>query len=260
MIEGLAAFRDAFADYGNDYVLIGGIPTVVWFEVQGLTARATRDFDMVIFTGPGSTVFRKRLWQFIREGEYEHSHKDDGRRSYYRFAKPAAAGFPFMIELFSQAPSELELKGSSTITPIPADADASSLSAILMDDEYHRIVREQRVDHEGLSLLSPAGLILLKAKAWLDLCERQAQGEAIDSRSIKKHRGDVFKLATLLAPENHMPISPAVHRDLHAFLDCFPEDSPDWAGIRASARMGNLMPPPRELRALIVDYFPPDSV
>lgn len=33
-------------------------------------------------------------------------------------------------------------------------------------------------------------------KAWLDLSERKAAGEDIDSKNIKKHKNDVFRLAT----------------------------------------------------------------
>ena len=35
-------------------------------------------------------------------------------------------------------------------------------------------------------------LIALKARAWLDLTEREKRGEKIDSKTIKKHKNDVF--------------------------------------------------------------------
>lgn len=39
---------------------------------------------------------------------------------------------------------------------------------------------------DGISVLSAECLIPFKAKAWLDLTERKAKGEKVDSRNIKK--------------------------------------------------------------------------
>ena len=37
-----------------------------------------------------------------------------------------------------------------------------------------------------------------KAKAWLDLTERKNAGENVDSKNIRKHKNDVFRLTALL--------------------------------------------------------------
>lgn len=55
---------------------------------------------------------------------------------------------------------------------------------------------------DGISVLSAECLIPFKAKAWLDLTERKAKGEKVDSRNIKKHKNDVFRLAQLLDQES----------------------------------------------------------
>ena len=36
-------------------------------------------------------------------------------------------------------------------------------------------------------------LIPFKAKAWMDLTDRRAAGEHVDSKNIKKHKNDVFR-------------------------------------------------------------------
>ncbi len=41
-------------------------------------------------------------------------------------------------------------------------------------------------------------LIPFKAKAWLDLKERKLNGDQVDSKNIKKHKNDVFRLALLI--------------------------------------------------------------
>ena len=41
-------------------------------------------------------------------------------------------------------------------------------------------------------------LIPFKAKVWLDLKERKLNGDQVDSKNIKKHKNDVFRLALLI--------------------------------------------------------------
>ena len=41
-------------------------------------------------------------------------------------------------------------------------------------------------------------LIPFKAKAWLGLKERKLNGDQVDSKNIKKHKNDVFRLAQLI--------------------------------------------------------------
>ena len=62
-------------------------------------------------------------------------------------------------------------------------------------------------------------LIVLKAGAWLDLTARQARGEAVDTRDIRKHANDVIRLSQLLAPEIRVPLAAKIADDLDRFLD-----------------------------------------
>jgi hypothetical protein len=61
-------------------------------------------------------------------------------------------------------------------------------------------------------------LIPLKASAWLDLGDRQARGEQVDSRNIRKHANDVLRLSQLLAPDIRISIAPRIADDLTRFL------------------------------------------
>jgi hypothetical protein len=42
-----------------------------------------------------------------------------------------------MLELFSRLPDALDHAEGSELTPVPVDDEVSSLSAILMDDDYY---------------------------------------------------------------------------------------------------------------------------
>lgn len=53
----------------------------------------------------------------------------------------------------------------------------------------------------------------------LDLTERKAEGQAVDSRDIKKHRSDVFRLYQLLSPAERITLPEPIREDLMRFLD-----------------------------------------
>ena len=86
------------------------------------------------------------------------------------------------------------------LTPLPMDEDISSLSAILLDDDYYEFLKQRKVTVNGVTVLDEAYLIPFKAKAWMDLTDRKSAGEHIDRKKIKKHKNDVFRLTELIDP------------------------------------------------------------
>ena len=61
-------------------------------------------------------------------------------------------------------------------------------------------------------------MIALKARAWIDLTEREALGEKIDSKTIKKHKNDVFRLYQILDPTSDPAAPEVVKRDVREFI------------------------------------------
>ena len=57
-------------------------------------------------------------------------------------------------------------------------------------------------DVDGVILLSPQYLIPFKAKACLDLSERKAKGEPVDSADIKKYKNDIMRLTAAFLAGN----------------------------------------------------------
>ena len=57
-----------------------------------------------------------------------------------------------------------------------------------------------------------------KAKAWLDLKERKLNGEQVDSKNIKKHKNDVFRLAQLITANTRQVLSLEIAEDMKKFL------------------------------------------
>ncbi len=225
MVRGLDIFREFFEPYSGQYVLIGGTAASLAMEEAGLEFRATKDLDIVLYVEAVSPEFGKAFWSFVESGGYEIRESGSGRPIFYRFQKPSVGSYPAMLELFSRAPSGIELAAGSHLSPIPLDENVSSLSAILLDDDYYRFVIGQRKESAGLSWVGAECLIPLKANAWLELSERRERGENVDSKNIGKHRSDVVRLSQLLTPGQQLKLAPKIHAHLSRFLARLGDDA-----------------------------------
>lgn len=136
-----------------------------------------------------------------------------------------------MIELFCR--SNFELREMTGITPIHIDDEVSSLSAILLNDDYYRILLEGKVVRNGLSVLRPEYLILFKAKAFLDLKQRKDRGETVDSKNISKHKKDILRIASELVLESIGELPEAVETDIRAFINFLAQDPFDSNSLKA---------------------------
>ena len=194
-MKGIDKFRERFAGHEGEYVLIGGGACDLLFGETGQDFRATKDLDLVLLVEALTPEFGRVFWDFVREGGYENRQKSGGKPQFYRFSKPKDPAFPTMLELFARTDIDLR-DAESGLMSIHIDDEVSSLSAILLDEEYYRLLIENRTSAGGVAVLSVEGLIPFKAKAWLDLSARQAGRQAVDEKNVKKHRNDVCRLAT----------------------------------------------------------------
>lgn len=217
MVKGLETFRRYFEEYENQYVLIGGAACDIVFKSNDASFRATRDLDMVLIVEALTPEFGEKFWKFIQDGRYRNKVTNGERPQFYRFDKPEDDSYPIMIELFCR--SDFELREMTGITPIHIDDSVSSLSAILLDDNYYRALLNGKVVADGLSVLRPEYLILFKAKAYLDLKQRKERGETVDSNDIKKHKKDVLRIAAELVLESVENLPTSVKSDIDEFID-----------------------------------------
>lgn len=141
--------------------------------------------------------------------------------------KPANPAYPFMLELFSRVPDVLSDIGDGHLTPIPIEDEVSSLSAILVVDDYYGWIHSGRIEVDGVPIVGPEHLVPLKARAWLDMRARKTAGEPIDSKAIKKHKNDVFRLAQLIAAEPRVSLPEVLEDDMRRFLDAVIDEPVD---------------------------------
>lgn len=227
MIDGLKNFKEHFQGFEDQYVVIGGTACYLIMEEQELPFRATKDIDIVLIVESLTPEFGKCFWDYIKEAEYEHINKSTGNAQFYRFTSPKSKEYPFMIEIFSRNPEFILLEADAVLTPLPIDEEVSSLSAILLNKSYYEFLKEGQTFVEGISVLNSTCLIPFKAKAWLDLKYRKENGLHVDSKSIKKHKNDVFRLAQLITPDTRKEISGEIAEDLKEFLLCMEKEDVD---------------------------------
>ena len=185
---------------------------------QELDFRATKDIDTVLIVETFSKEFGEIFWKYVQDAGYEHINKSTGEAGFYRFSDPKSPNYPKMIELFSRKQDWFLPKKDQNIAPIHVDDEISSLSAILLDDNYYVFLRDGILMIDGVSILNVEHIIPFKAKAWLDLKTRKERGEHVDSRDIKKHKNDVIRLSILLTPITKVDIPNAIKEDLSQFI------------------------------------------
>ena len=229
MVRGLDIFKKYFEQYPGNYVIIGGTACDIIIDEAGFVPRATKDIDIILVVEALSSEFVKQFWQFIKDGNYAAQEKSNDERQYYRFRKPEKTDFPYQIELFSRTPDVIVLEGAAHLTPIPVDDDLSSLSAILLNDDYYNYMIENSQVEDGLHHANIEALICLKAKAYLEIKERIERGSKEDAKQLKKHKADVFRLTVTLTPESLFELPETIQAHVNQFAVLVSGNLPDKA-------------------------------
>lgn len=235
MVHGLEKFKEYFGEHTNKYVFIGGTACDILMGELGAPFRATRDLDIVLIIELIDVSFGETFWQFIKDGGYLHREKSSGDSQYYRFMDPINPEYPKMIELFSRKPDKLNLKFDVGLTPIHIDESIISLSAILLNDVYYDILLRSKTMVDGYSVIEIEAVILFKIRAWLDMKKRQENGEHIDSKNIKKHKNDIFRLLANVSPSSKVEVEEEIKDHVKYFIELINNDRPDLKNLGLSS-------------------------
>lgn len=225
MVAGLDTFRTFFADHTDAYVLIGGAACDILFDRAGLDFRATKDLDMVICVEVVKPELATQFAAFLEKGGYQVWATSQGDKKFFRFEKPTDKTFPFMLELFARPPAAIALPPDDRYVKLDVEDDILSLSALLLDDAYYAALKSGQTVVDGVSVLNETLLIPFKARAFLDLSEREAKGEKVKGGDIKKHRQDVFRLLQLIPGDAAISLPEALAADLKRFVASIEADA-----------------------------------
>ncbi|MCR5455110.1 MAG: hypothetical protein K6F33_09005, partial [Bacteroidales bacterium] len=134
--------------------------------------------------------------------------------------------FPTQIELFCRKPDALVVPKDLHVTPIPVGEGLSSLSAILLDDNYYNFTLKHSTISEGVHYADVEALICLKAYAYLSNKQLKESGIHVDSVDIVKHKNDVFRLLPLLPANSVVELPDTIYRDMRNFAHTIADDLP----------------------------------
>lgn len=215
--RGLKHFSDYFKEFQDDYVIIGGSAASVYLKDEGLAFRSTKDIDIVLITN-NSKALNKQISEYVALGKYQSNEKSKNKPIYYRFSKPKDDQFPKIIEIFAHNDNQIELKEGQYILPIQSDENAQ-LSAILLDDEYFRLIKDNAIkSEEGYSIIGPEVNVCMKARAFRELLDRND-----DEDKINKHKKDVIRLAQAIDETRPFSIQGAPKKDVQKVIAAISE-------------------------------------
>lgn len=232
MVRGIAKFQEYFQSYTDNYVIIGGTACDIIIGEKGFTPRATKDIDIILIVEALTADFVRQFWQFIADGRYEHKQQSVDDRKYYRFLKPEKSDFPLQIELFARTPDVIQLPEGAHLTPIPTDEGLSSLSAILLDEDYYNYMIVNSMLVKDMHLANLEAIICLKAKAFLEIAERIANGSTEDRKQLSKHRTDILRLAVMLEPSSNFQLPLKIKAHLQQFTTNLSENMPEKSFLK----------------------------
>lgn len=244
MVKGIEKFKEHFGNYKDNYVIIGGTACEVYEEASGQRPRATKDIDIILIVEALSHDFVAEFWEFVKAGQYEERQAgekgEEPKQKYYRFNKPANPYYPTQVELFSRSLDIFELPADLHITPIPTDADLSSLSAILLDDDFYHYTIEHSTVEDEVHIANVESLIALKCKAYLEMKKRKEKTGEGDEKHIRKHRNDVFRLvASIASGEKKFILPDKLQNEVALFINLVKSDMPD-ANLIKDMRLRNI--------------------
>lgn len=217
MVSGIDLFKEKFKDYANCYTVIGGVACDILMMEARLNFRETRDIDMILVMEDNFSGFTKLFWEYVKDGGYKYGWKGSGKMNFYRFTEPKV-GYPAQIELFSRNPEHF-FDIESGIIPVHIDDDVSSLSAILLNDDYYNLMIKGRRVVNGLTVLDSEYLILFKMYAFVNCNEDKKNGKFVKERDWKKHKYDVFRLLQIADREKHIEVPDSVKHTVEMFIE-----------------------------------------
>ena len=100
-----------------------------------------------------------------------------------------------------------------------SDDDTSSLSAILLNDDYYKFMMSGRRVVDGIGVLGAEHLIPFKMYAWINLFERKRAGEHVNEKDLKKHKYDVFRLLQIVTAGTKVESEGLVTESIHRYIE-----------------------------------------
>ena len=211
-------FISEFRNYHDCFSVIGGTPTVLYFEERlGKSARTTKDLDIVILDIAPENRWKEFLEAFrayIKKNEYDCKSLRSGKAQSYRFENPKQSLAPKIIEVSSR-----RIESLSPTQPTQR-LEEFEMSAIVCEPYFVDLLKIHKV-------LIPMGagpelpstkitiLILMKAFAALNLDKSKDKN---DRSKRDKHLNDIARLTRGLTSDDTLSVPKEAFDHLDSFL------------------------------------------
>ena len=100
MPAGMDTFSRYFANYKDQYAIIGGSACELLLSDEAMDFRLTRDIDMVLIVEALTKEFMQTFWNFIRQEGYEAWTNQEGTPKFYGFVHPAVENYRPVLKNF----------------------------------------------------------------------------------------------------------------------------------------------------------------
>jgi hypothetical protein len=231
MVHRIDIFTQHFTAYANHYVLIGGSACDILMDELGASFRATKDLDIVIIIETINEDFYHHFIKFITRGGYVRKEVGGNKNQFYRFSHPKESTYPKQIELFCRHPENFDFSLQQVCTKIPLNDEITSLSAILLDDDYYDLLIKRKIEIREVSMIDIETLIIFKIRAWIDNKEKKERGEKITANDVNKHKNDVLRLLSNVNPNSRVKVSDGIKQDVINFCLLIKNENIDFKNL-----------------------------
>ncbi|MBS3972719.1 MAG: hypothetical protein KGZ84_06870 [Erysipelotrichia bacterium] len=231
MVHGIDVFTQHFNHYSNHYVLIGGSACDILMDELGLTFRATKDLDIVLIIEAINEDFYLHFLRFITLGGYIRKEVGGLKHQFYRFSHPTNHAYPKQIELFCRRLENVTLSLHQICTKIPLNDEITSLSAILLNDDYYELLMKRKREIRNVSIIDIETLIVFKIRAWLDNKEKKERGEKVTSNDVNKHKNDVLRLLVNVSSSSRVKVNVTIRQEIINFCELIKNEAIDLRNL-----------------------------
>lgn len=242
MIQGLNHFKKYFKDDMDKFILIGGSATILSLEAIGMSRyKGTKDLDLVFVIEVLNKAFIDKFLEYVKLGGYE-TKVANGKSQFYRFENSKNNNFPKMIEILSRKSDvfkELDLK---TATKLTVAEEISSLSALILDENYYQFIRKNSTLQDGIYIATMECLVILKIRAYNDLILKKDGGDHHVKRGdVNKHKNDVFRIAQNFNDTQRVKCIDFMKEDIKLFRDNLKNDEVDLRSLKVSGEVDEIL-------------------
>lgn len=190
----------------NSYFIIGGHAAAYNLDIDGISFRVTRDYDIVIISEVDDEQFAFDLCELLLNGKYKFGFKSNSQKKIaYRFENPINNDYPEIIEFFIKEGVYIQ-SIDNRFAKLNITVNNEKISAMVLDEDIYNFSKRHVLEIKNLMFVDKKCLIGLKSYAYFENLKLY-QNNKVTSDNYKKHARDILRLLGSLKPNEITPIN-----------------------------------------------------